>query len=477
MHRLGPAGWVDVAARAPAALLPAGMLFAAGGTGSLTVTALLTSFALIGLGLSVPSSGAAADRFGQRAVLLATAALHVILLVLLLAVIPALDAGPREELSLPLLATAMALALLAGLTAPSVSAMNRTRGWHLHRRRPEDGVAAGPWMRREAAVDELLLVFSPLLVGLLSGPLGVGAGLMLAALLGALAVPAYVMDPLAVELDAAQGAARAQLRTQLDEGAQAQGQMSPEDDGPLEPLRIPLPAVEHGQQMVAEARGLSPERPGEAIHPVGPYGPAGSSLAGALVVSLGLGLLIGASAVTALILAEDAHRPGAAGLLLGVCGAAGMLSSRWLPARFTALDVPRRRRLFAVLLALCALLLAGVLAVAVTWPGGFVGVALSLTLFFGLGASLGVLLVEVYRVVARRAPTADLVSTLSSVAGALLVGLVVGLSAAALLAETVSHAWAAAVGVVGATVPAAVALRRGPSAPTAQGSASRTESL
>lgn len=460
MYRVAPSRWLSGAARAPAALLPVGMLFAATGAGSLTVTALMTSFTLIGLALSVPCAGAAADRFGQRAVLLATAGLHVILLVLILAVIAAVNPGPGQEPSWTLLAAALVFSFAAGLTAPAVSAMNRVRGWHLHRHRPERGIAAGPWMRREASVDDLLLVLSPLLVGLLSGSLGAGAGLMVAALLGALAVPAYAMEPIAAELDATHEATR------------------PDEDGPLEPLRVPLTAVEHGQQMVIEARGFAPEHPGEPTHPVGPGGHASSfSLAGALAVSLGLGIVAGGSAIVALIIAQDVHRPGAAGLLLGCCGAAGMLSSRWLPTRFTALDVPRRRRLFAVLLAWWAALLAAVVATILAQQGGLPGLVLSAVMFLGVGASLGVLVVEVYRVVARRAPSADLVSTLSTVAGALLVGLVLGLSAAGLVAEHAGRPWGAAVVVGGALVPAMLTLRPQRPAPPVQGRASRTESL
>ncbi|GAB3189869.1 hypothetical protein [Nesterenkonia suensis] len=474
MDRDGPGDWLSVPARLPAALLPVGMLFAAGGTGSLTTTALMTSLAVIGLALSVPASGAAAERLGQRAVLLASTGLHVVLLVLVLAVIPSLAVADApgfgtvgEQPSLPLLVVAMVFALLAGLTAPSVSAMSRARGWQMHVASPGKGPAGGSWMRREAAVDELLLVLSPLLVGLLSGVLGPGAGLNVAAVLGALAVPAYVMGRLSAGQDPAQIPAQASMQ---DPGQSA--------DGPLEPLRVPLPAVEHGQQMVVEARGRCPERPAHPPHSAGRADSSGCSrLVGALLISLGLGIVVGGTVLMAWVIAEAAYRPGAAGLLLGLSGAAGMVSSRWLPTRFSVLDVPRRRRLFAVLLGLCALLLAGTSAVTLPHSGGIAALVVSAVFFLGVGASSGVLLVEVYRVVARRAPTAELVTTLSTVAGALLVGLVLGLCVAALLAETVSTSWAAVVLIMGGIIPVAVALRPGPGAPPAQGRASRTESL
>lgn len=493
MRSPGPVEWLGVAARAPAALLPAGMLLAAAGTGSPMTAALMTSFALIGLALSVPIAGAAADRHGQRPVLLATAGAHVILLVLVLAVLPRLQltaAGSTpvatdaaDGPSSLVLSVAVIFALGAGLTAPSASAMSRARGWHLHHHRPDLGVGLGAWMRREAAVDELLLVLAPVLAALLSGGLGPGAGLMMAALLGALAVPAYAMDPVADPLSGPG-----------DAGRTAAGGSAEVPEGPLEPLRVPWPAVEHGQQMVAEARGMCPERPGDPTRAVQPRrAGAGPSVVGALLVSLGLGVAIGGSAISALVLSSQSHRPEALGLLLGLCAAAAMLSSRRLPRRLRALDVLRRRRLFALLLLLTAGLLTALLAVGPAEGGSWVGALLrasaAVGLYLMLGASAGVLLVEVYRVVARRAPTAELVSTLSSVAGSLLIGLVVGLITAGLLAEAGAGVFSSVVVIAGAAAPALVALRggqrlrggmrrhAGPRPDGSQGSASSTASL
>lgn len=476
MRRIGPGEWLGIAARGPAALLPVGMFFAASSTGSLSAAALTTSFALIGLALSVPLAGAAAERHGQRPVLLCTAGLHVTLLVLILAALPRLDPGPQQEPTVAVLLVVMLFALAAGLTAPAVGTMSRIRGWHVHRWLPEHGAPAASWMRREAGVDELLLVASPLAAGLLSGPLGPGAGLMIAALLGALAVPAYAMDPLAVEVDAS--GRRARSTSEADDL----------DEGPLEPLHMPMTGVEHGQQMVAQSRGLTPERPGHPAHPVGrsttmsstasvPSSADASSLPAALMVSLGVGLVAGGLWVSAAVFTDQAHRPGALGLLLALVAAAGLISSRWLPPRFSALDVPRRRRLFAVVLSLGGLALAAALAATVTLEAGFFGLIAAGVLFLGLGAALGVLLVEVYRVVAHRGPTDELVSTLSSVAGSLLVGMVAGLCAAALLAQGAGAPWSAAVVVLGALVPAAVALRPTSGPDARQGRASRTASL
>lgn len=441
----GPVGRFSVAARAPAALLPVGMLAAVGGNGSLVAAAMTTSFALIGLGLSVPVSGAAAERFGQRSVLLTTAASHVMFLVLILAAVPRLNTGVAPSGSTPALLVAMGLfAFGAGLTAPPVSSFSRSRGWFLHSCRPEFGVGAARRMRTEAFTDELLLILAPLTVGVLAGMIGTGAGLVVSALLATLAVPAYAMSPLALQME---------QRLLVDDDADP-------GDGPWEPLRVPLVPVEHGQQMVAEARGLLPESPGAPVRSVGPTsGPVSSSMGAVLISCLGVGLVFGGVWTTAVVSAAQMHRPAAFALVLALAAGAAAVSSRWLPPRLSGLDVPRRRRLFAVLLAVGTMLL---LAVRSLVGEGFVGFAMSGALIIVVGVCAGVILVEVYRSLAERAPTATLVSALSTVAGVLLVGLVMGLTCAALFAESVGAGWEAGVCVVGALLPAAVALRPGP---------------
>jgi MFS family permease len=146
--------------------------------------------ALVGVGTALfgPLLGAAADRWGQRPVLLATAVANT-------AALFGLAFALRAEASA---AVVLIAGFLIGASAPQASSMVRTR-W-LHAIRAE---FSGERARRatstvlsyESMTDELVFVFGPVLVGFIAVALGVVVPLDFAAVLTVLGVITFALHP------------------------------------------------------------------------------------------------------------------------------------------------------------------------------------------------------------------------------------------------------------------------------------------
>lgn len=149
----------------------------------------LTS-AAVGLGTACfgPLLGAAADRFGQRTVLLALAVGNAAMLLLFTAVVY----GPAAD------GFVLLTAIGIGATAPQVAPLSRARlvaiiGERMPAERRARTVSGT--MAYESAADETVFVFGPFLVGVLASALAPWAPLVGAAVLTLVFVGAFALHP------------------------------------------------------------------------------------------------------------------------------------------------------------------------------------------------------------------------------------------------------------------------------------------
>ena len=143
--------------------------------------------AAVGVGTAVagPLLGAAADRFGQRYVMLLAGIGNAVAL-MLMAWVAFADAPDLAVLG---------VAVLVGATAPQVGPLSRTRLVAYIRRLPRDKrakVIQGT-LAYESAVDEIVFIFGPVLVGALATTLNPAAPLIGAAILTLVFVSAFAL--------------------------------------------------------------------------------------------------------------------------------------------------------------------------------------------------------------------------------------------------------------------------------------------
>ncbi|GAA5149433.1 MFS transporter [Microbacterium pseudoresistens] len=176
-------------ARLPFAMIVVGVLtLAVEARGSVSLAGLTSAAVGVGTACFGPLLGAAADRFGQRPVLLVLAAGNAAALVLLTVV--AYAAVPDAVLLLS--------AFAVGATAPQVAPLSRSRLVTLiMERMPETGRARtlSSTLSYESAADETVFVFGPFVVGALASLLGPAAPLLIGAALSLLSVGAFALHP------------------------------------------------------------------------------------------------------------------------------------------------------------------------------------------------------------------------------------------------------------------------------------------
>lgn len=173
--------------------------------------------ALVGAGTAIsgPILGIAADRWGQRSILLIAASANTLALF-------GLALALRAEAPTGLV---LAAGLLIGLTAPQASSMVRTR-W-LHAIRAEFSGqparrATSTVLSYESMTDELVFVFGPVVTGFVAVLLGVVVPLEFAAILTGVGVTAFALHP---SVRYARG--HAHDRTACRDRAGASGTVSP----------------------------------------------------------------------------------------------------------------------------------------------------------------------------------------------------------------------------------------------------------
>ncbi|MFB7250469.1 MFS transporter [Microbacterium sp. NPDC056234] len=263
-------------ARLPFAMMVVGVLtVVVSARGSLALGGLTS--AAVGLGTAVvgPLLGAAADRYGQRVVLMISAVVNGTMLAVFAWVVysPAAD---------PILLIA---ALLIGASAPQVSPMSRSRLVAIiSERMPESTrtkTISGTFSY-ESAADETVFVFGPFLVGVLASAIAPWAPLVGAAALTFVFVGAFALHPTARHISAER-----------------------------------------------HADGSAPSKASELFRP---------ELLVVVLGILGVGLFFGAMLTSLTSFMADRGDAEQAGLLYGVMGigsAALALGVAWLPPRFT----------------------------------------------------------------------------------------------------------------------------------------------
>ncbi|MGB4136819.1 MAG: MFS transporter [Microbacterium sp.] len=203
-------------ARLPFAMMVVGVLtLAVTARGSIALGGLTSAAVGVGTACIGPLLGAAADRFGQRPVLLIVGVANALALVLF--ILTAYSSAPDSALLLS--------AFVIGATAPQVAPMSRSRLVTMITERMPEGRHArvvGATMAYESAADETVFVFGPFLVGLLASliapwaPLAIGAGLTV------VFVGAFALHPSGAHISAARqgdgaalGSARELFRAKL----------------------------------------------------------------------------------------------------------------------------------------------------------------------------------------------------------------------------------------------------------------------
>ncbi|WP_310241057.1 MFS transporter [Microbacterium sp. BE35] len=193
---------VALIARLPFAMMVVGILtLVVSARGSLALGGATSAMTGLGTALVGPLLGAAADRFGQRRVLLIAGAANSAML----ATMAWLAFAPVPDAAL------LAVAFFIGATMPQVAPLSRSRlvgiigrAYPKGRRTP---VVNGA-MAYESAADEIVFVFGPVIVGLLATTLNPAAPVIGAAVLGLVFVSAFALHPTAQTATAAVGAAR-----------------------------------------------------------------------------------------------------------------------------------------------------------------------------------------------------------------------------------------------------------------------------
>jgi MFS family permease len=149
-------------ARLPFAMMTVGVLtLVVAERGSVTLGGLNSAAAGIGTALAGPLLGAAADRLGQRRVLVPVGLVNATLL----GAFPFVVASTIPDLAL------LAMSVVIGASAPQIAPMSRTRLVAIIRRsiRPKDRERVlSSTMAYESAADETVFVIGPFLVGLLA---------------------------------------------------------------------------------------------------------------------------------------------------------------------------------------------------------------------------------------------------------------------------------------------------------------------
>ena len=181
---------IALIARLPYAMIVVGVLtMVVDARGSLAVGGLTSAMVGLGTIATGPLIGAAADRYGQRPVLLLATVVQASVLVALVAV--AYGDSPDGLL--------LAVSALAGATAPQVSPMSRARMVAAvgrlrvtDRDRVQESV-----MGYESAVDEVVFVFGPVLVGVIAIAGDPAAPVLAAAALTVVFVAGFALHPTA----------------------------------------------------------------------------------------------------------------------------------------------------------------------------------------------------------------------------------------------------------------------------------------
>lgn len=187
-------------ARLPFAMMVVGVLtVVVTARGSLGLGGVTSAAVGLGTALIGPFLGAAADRYGQRPVLIAAAVLNAIMLAAFAVVVY----SPLDQ------AFVLVSAFAIGATAPQVSPMSRSRLVTIIDERMPQALrerSTSATMSYESAADETVFVFGPFIVGALASLITPWAPIALASALTLVFVGAFALHPTARHVSATRGA-------------------------------------------------------------------------------------------------------------------------------------------------------------------------------------------------------------------------------------------------------------------------------
>ncbi|MFC7790300.1 MFS transporter [Microbacterium sp. MAHUQ-60] len=187
-------------ARLPFAMMVVGVLtVVVTARGSLGLGGITSAAVGLGTALIGPFLGAAADRYGQRPVLIAAAVLNAIMLAAFAVVVY----SPLDQ------AFVLVSAFAIGATAPQVSPMSRSRLVTIIDERMPQALrerSTSATMSYESAADETVFVFGPFIVGALASLITPWAPIALASALTLVFVGAFALHPTARHVSATRGA-------------------------------------------------------------------------------------------------------------------------------------------------------------------------------------------------------------------------------------------------------------------------------
>jgi MFS family permease len=353
-----------------------------------------TTAALVGLGTAVsgPLMGAAADRWGQRGVLLALGVANcAALLGLAWALVAVAPSG-----------AIMACGLAIGLTAPQASSMVRTR-WLLAIDAEVPGNrrsrATSAVLSYESMMDELMFVFGPVIVGLAAVAWGTVSPVVGAAVLTAGGVTAFALHRSA---DYARGHRAGGARGHRAGGARGAAS------------EAPRPAAAGGSGAHAAAApsaggAAAPPAPAAAPDPVSSLLRAAVLLPVLGMVSIGLFFGFSLTSLTAFMETQD--RADATGILYGVMGVGSAVFALGVVA------LPDRFRLSVRWLVFASVAVAGcvVYSQAQTLPV-FVGALLL------MGTGVGPSLVTLFSIASANAPRGRMTTVMATMTTGVVVG-------------------------------------------------------
>ncbi|MFE9533145.1 MFS transporter [Streptomyces sp. NPDC006691] len=195
LHLTGPLlPVISFLGRLPTAMCQLGsVLLVAETSGSLATAGLVGGALAAGQTVAGPLLGRAADRYGQRAVVLMAAGANAVAVTgLVLAALCHLSTG---RLAL--------LGVLAGASVPQVGPLARSRTVALAHRAGADGRTVAGALSFEGTLDEISFVLGPALVGLAAALARPAAALLTAAALLAVCGTAFALHPTARQVTAA----------------------------------------------------------------------------------------------------------------------------------------------------------------------------------------------------------------------------------------------------------------------------------
>jgi MFS family permease len=383
--------------------------------------------------VSGPLLGAAADRWGQRTVLLI---LGVANTAALLGLAWALLADATTSVILT-------TGLLIGLTAPQASSMVRSR-WLLaidaevpttSRSRSTSAV-----LSYESMTDELMFVFGPVIVGVAAVAWGTVSPVVGAAILTAVGITAFALHGSA---QYAQGRTDPRPRTRRGTPTAEAAPTSAGTDTSATPglttaEAVPTPAAESTS---ADPAGLE-----------APTGPAPASLLFRPVVLLpvggmvAIGLFFGSTLTSLTAYMETLGQADATGILYGVMGVGSAVCALSVVALPEAFSLRARWLVFSLLM------LAGCLL----YPQGQTLTFFVIALLI-MGSGVGPSLVTLFAIASQHAPAGRLTTVMAMMS----TGVVVGQSAASALSGAVLDGAGLAVGLWGPAASAALLVALG----------------